>query len=124
MKKPDCCGHSGSDHYFGYDKIVNLTPHPIILEGIGVIPSDGVLRVTTEKKVVKTLAGIDVVETTFGEITGYNLPMEDNCGFVHYIVSLPCAQALKGLRTDIFITDNPIRDEKGTIIGCKGLGRI
>ena len=124
IENMDCNGELNSDHYFGSDTFFNLTPHPINLEGVGVIPSDGVLRVSTTKKVVEKLAGIDVVITTFDEIEGYNLPRQDNCGFIHYIVSLPCAQALKGLRNDIYITDAPIRNDEGIIIGCKRLGKI
>ena len=120
----DCNDQSFADHYFGADVFMNLTPHPINLEGVGIIPSDGVLRCQTSKKEVKTIAGIPVVETTFGVLEGYDLPKEDVCGFTHYIVSLPCAQALKGLRHDIYITDSPMRDENGMITGCKGLGRV
>ena len=120
----NCNDQPLEDHYFGHDVFINLTPHPIILEGVGVIPSDGVLRVSTTKKVVKTIAGIPVVETTFGVLEGYDLPEEDGRGFTHYIVSLPCAQALKGFRYDIYITDSPVRNDEGVIIGCKGLGRV
>ena len=121
-ESPDCDGQAYSDHYFGSDTFFNLTPHAINVVGVGNIPSDGVLRVKTEKKSVKTIGGIPVVRTIFCELEGYTLPEQDNCGFVHYIVSLPCAQALKGLRTDILITDDPVRDDQGRIIGCKGLG--
>lgn len=121
-ENPDCNDEAYSDHYFGSDTFYNLTPHSINLEGIGEIPSDGVLRVKTEKRIVKIIGGIPVVLTTFGKLEGFNLPPQDNCGFIWYIVSLPCAQALKGLRTDILITDDPVRDDQGRIIGCKSLG--
>ena len=117
----DC---NGGDHYFGYDKLMNLTPHSITIAGIGVIPSDGILRCDTIKKKIDVVAGIPVIKTTFTDVIGFDLPPQDNRGFIHYIVSLPVAQALKGKRTDIYIPYDIIMDELNVVIGCNGLGKI
>jgi len=120
-ENPGCDGGYYSDHHFGRTIFYNLTPHDVVVKNLGTIPSDGVIRVNTEKRLMFSLAGVPVNRTDFfSDTEGYILPEEKNDVF--YIVSLPIAQAYKGLRNDLLITDGPIRNEHGQIIGCEGFG--
>jgi hypothetical protein len=124
QKNPDC-GSYLTDHYFSRNIIFNLTPHEIniVLENETInIPSDGILRVAENSTLADTFMGIPVITKTFGNIIGYDLPKEANLKNTIYIVSLPVAQALKGMRNDIYITNDPVRNDKGQIIGCRSLG--
>lgn len=109
--------------------IRNYTPHAIniIGENNEVLatfePSGIIARAAQSKELVEELSingmTIPVYKSTFGKVE--NLPNPD--GETMYIVSALTAQACKG-RTDVLITDNPVRDEQGRIIGCRSLGRI
>ena len=99
--------------------IKNYTPHTVTINGKD-YPSEGIARCTSEIKIVDNLEGIDITETTFGEVFG--LPETEEGTF--YIVSRIVAEAVKGKREDCFIVSETIRDEEGRIIGCKSLGRI
>lgn len=99
--------------------IRNYTPHTVTINGKD-YPSEGVARCTSEVKVVDNLEGIDITETTFGEVFG--LP-EEVLG-IRYIVSRIVAEAVKGKREDCFIVSETIRNEEGRIVGCKSLGRV
>lgn len=96
-------------------ELVNLTPHPIMVEGFGTFESKGLARVSTTQKVVGNINGIDLVETVQGQVEG--LPeMEEG---KMYIVSGMVLSALKGSRADVVAPDTgstAIRNEKGQII--------
>lgn len=110
-------------------KIVNLTPHTIHLinnenEVVASFEPSGIIAraAQTKTKVDDINLGdinVDVFASTFGEVE--NLPpMEDG---TIYIVSTLTAQACKD-RPDVYVTDNPVRDDQGRIIGCRSLGKI
>lgn len=112
-------------------KLINLTPHDITLvngEGeiiLTVKPSGEVARVTqsTEQLATFTIDGLDipVTQNTYGELV--NLPEQEDG--VSLIVSAMVASAGKALgRTDLFIPNETVRNDKGQIIGCKSLGKI
>lgn len=100
-------------------RIVNLTPHAIVLRGKTIEPS-GLARCETSSIKIGEVNGIDVNQRSFGEVYGLPEPQDD----VFYIVSAIVAQAVRGLRNDCLIVDETIRDEAGRIVGCKSLAKI
>ena len=101
------------------EKIVNLTPHPLVFSDGRIIESSGVARCTQSDREVGTFAGLPVVVTTFGAVIDLPAPAEGTA----YVVSSITAQACKG-RMDVFVPSRPIRDAQGRITGCGALGRI
>jgi len=108
-------------------KLVNLTPHEIVLMPapggeIHIPPSGTVARCETcrEAKGVVGVCGtlIPINRTTFGAITGLPDPAPDTL----YIVSAVVAQAAR--RDDVVIVDDAVRDEAGRIIGARALARV
>lgn len=103
---------------------MNLTPHAInfvsqdgdILKTVE--PSGSVARVSVKTETIGEADGIPVTSSVYGEIK--NLP-EPEEGTI-YIVSSLVAGRTK--RKDVFIPNEPVRDEKGRIIGCRSLGRV
>ena len=104
-------------------KIVNLTPHAITLfkgeETITIEPSGIVARVSTRTVRVGDVDGIAITSTEFGEVE--NLPDSEN-GTIYIVASLVAQRVPE--RTDVFIPNESVRDDKGRIVGCKSLGRI
>lgn len=102
--------------------IINLTPHAVNIyteSGIKTIePSGTVARCAQQKMLIGHIGDICLYKTSFGEITG--LPEQQDDTF--YIVSVVIANALKGRRSDVLIPIDPVRDEGGSIIGCRALG--
>lgn len=66
------------------------------------------------------LFSIKVNSTSFGEVEGLPEPQEGTI----FIVSALVAQALRGVRDDLVIPDDTVRDEQGRIIGCKSFARV
>jgi hypothetical protein len=112
-------------------KLVNLTPHPLIIERTDnasdpgamshreEIPSSGIARCETTETEIGTFADMPVVVTSFGAVVGLPEPAEGTA----YVVSSITAQACRG-RQDVFVPARPIRDAQGRIIACAALGRI
>ena len=106
-------------------KLVNLTPHAITFVNdntdpiLVVEPSGAVARVSTRTETIGSIAGIPVTQTVFGEVEGLPDPKDGVVYIVSSLVAQRCAD-----REDVFIPNEPIRDDKGRIIGCKSLGRI
>ena len=106
-------------------KLINLTPHAItFVDALGetirtVEPSGDVARVSTRTETIGSVDGIPVTQTVFGEVENLPNPQDG----VIYIVSSLVAQRCAA-REDVFIPNEPVRDDKGRIIGCKSLGRI
>lgn len=105
---------------------VNLTPHSItfyreggIPKTVTVEPCGTIARVSVESKHVSTVDGIPIMKNVYGEVTG--LP-EMKSGY-YYIVSSIVAQRVPE-RSDVFITNDAVRDENGRIIGCKSLAHV
>lgn len=109
-------------------KIVNLTPHAINFIGENgeimlTVESSGVARAAQTRKTIG-YAGmgdfkIPINHSKYGEVE--NLPDPQNG--VIYIVSALTAQAVPN-RSDVFITDDAVRDESGRVIGCKAIAHI
>lgn len=103
--------------------IINLTPHSIVIfleSGTRTIPASGtVARAKTIREQIDCIDGIPVFRTSFGEVEGLPEPAEGTM----YIVSSLAAQGAKH-RNDLYVTDDPVRDEENRIIGCRSLGKI
>ena len=110
-------------------KVRNLTPHSINIlndnnEVVAIIEPSGIIaRAAQTKELVEELCvdgmTIPVYKSAFGKVE--NLPEHEKDTI--FVVSALTAQACKG-RPDVYITDNPVRDEQGRIIGCRSLGKI
>lgn len=106
-------------------KIINLTPHDVTIinedNKVTIAPSGIVARVSAKTVYTGEILNdlIPISKTEYGEIENLPDPIEDTC----FIVSSLVAQRVRE-RTDIFIPNESVRDDKGRIIGCKSLGRI
>jgi len=113
-------------------KLVNLTPHEIVLVRDDVrlvFPPSGtvarceVLREELYRIVVANDDGsevsIPITSVVFGDVTG--LPLDEDGTM--YIVSSLVAQALPN-RDDLLIPDDTVRDEHGRIVGCRSLSEV
>ena len=107
-------------------EVINLTPHPVNILGKELkieIPSTGELRLSQERESVGTiptnLGDIPITKVKFNS-RGVKLPprKEDTI----YIVSSLVCQAYPD-RSDFFVPDDTVRDEKGAIVGCRSLAR-
>lgn len=99
--------------------LVNLTPHTVTINGVDYL-SEGLARCSSSSEVVDHINGIEVRRVVMGNITGLPEPTENT----FYIVSRVVAEAAKGEREDLVITDGAIRNESNQIIGCTGLARV
>jgi hypothetical protein len=106
-------------------KLVNLTPHEIIVHASGstlkLPPSGQVARVaeTREDLGVITIDGLQVAisRATYGQVEGLPEPAPDTL----LIVSGLVLAAVGGKRSDIVAPGPAIRDAEGKVIGCTGL---
>jgi len=104
--------------------IVNLTPHPVFLEGDGGVttihPSGKVARVaTTETEVGNVEVNgvvVPLVTTTYGQVT--DLPEPD--GATRYIVSRVVRSACPE-RDDLLVPTRFTRDQAGNIVAARAL---
>jgi hypothetical protein len=114
-------------------KLVNLTPHPIVLMAEGssveVPPSGFVARAKEKKELVGILGDKDVsiplYRVLYGELGG--LPKIDQD--TYYIVSSLAAQAIKAhlppyVAERFVVVTDPVRDEEGRVVGARGLALI
>lgn len=110
-------------------RLVNLTPHPIVVRAEGqtdiVFPSEGVARCKVSTEIafalgvseIETGVAIPVARNVFGVVEGLPDPQPET----FFIVSFPVLQAMVGKRTDLIGPDTSpnggaIRDEKGQIV--------
>ena len=104
-------------------EFINLTPHPITIEGVGTLPPSGVIaRCSTLRTPAPEVGGIRVTTQDLGDVTGIPSPEEGK----GYIVSGMVLQALNRARGDVFAPDtgaDAVRDEKGHIVAVRGLVR-
>ena len=110
-------------------KFVNLTPHAVQIAAWGaenhfvtVTPEDNepaarvaTRRVAGPKIMLGDSVSIQTSRVEFGEVEGLPDPVP---GIV-YIVSGMVASRVN--RSDVFAPGELVRDEKGVVIGCKGL---
>lgn len=105
-------------------KIVNLTPHDIVVQRTDgsfiTIPRDGtVARVETRE------AGSTTIQTEFGDFTvsvkvcGPIVGLPTSADNTLFVVSKMVADWAPG-RNDILTPGELIRDDKGVVVGCKG----
>jgi hypothetical protein len=105
-------------------QLINMTQHPIHLyvdaNSITVAPSGTVVRVAQQALDVHGYEGIPVpvVHMLYGASDALPAPQAG----VGYIVSALYAQSLVPARDDVFVPADPVRNEAGTVIGCKALG--
>jgi hypothetical protein len=105
---------------------VNLTPHTItVVDQAGapalVLPADGtVARVATKTAVAAVVDGVEIFETSFGEVVGLPAPAPG----VTWVVSGLVAghPAVRG-RTDVLSPGALVRGPDGQPVGCRGLSR-
>ena len=104
-------------------KLVNLTPHEInFVTSKGTItvePSGEVARVSCKTEQVGIIDRIPVTGNVYGKVEGLPEPEENTL----YIVSSLVAGRVPE-RADVCIPNEPVRNEKGQIVGCKSLGYI
>lgn len=105
--------------------IINCTPHAInfLREDNSVLttiePSGTIARASQTREAVGKVNGIVVNQCSYGSVTGLPDPQDGTI----YLVSALTAQACPE-RSDVFITDDAVRDENGRIIGCRAIARI
>ena len=112
-------------------QLINLTPHDIVfVDGdnnpvLTVAPSGQLARVSVKTVPVGELnvmgVKIPITTSSFGDVTG--LPDEEDG--TAFIVSLAVINALhkQGInRSDLYIPNESIRNDKGQVIGCKSAG--
>jgi hypothetical protein len=98
-------------------KIINLTPHTINVVGkADFSPSGIVARVATTSTVAKTVNGINVLKTVFGDVVDLPAPSDDTL----FIVSRLVKNAVPN-RNDVVTPGILVRDADGKPIGCDGL---
>jgi hypothetical protein len=113
-------------------KLVNLTPHPIVLMAEGgsveIHPSGFVARAKEKKELVGILGDKDVsiplYRVSYGELEGLPRINQD----AYYIVSSLAAQAIKAYLSNLaerfVVVTDLVRDENGRVIGARGLALI
>lgn len=104
-------------------KVINLTPHPIVItNGPTFQPSGTVARVSVQQVDAGTIAGIPVKTQTFGDILGLPAPQDDTV----FIVSAMVLNAAKAAgRDDVVAPDtaNAVRNDDGHIVSVPGFVR-
>lgn len=105
-------------------KIINLTPHELILFNdngieIDIIPSSGVVRVKEEKIKTGEINGVPVYKINYTKSDGLPDPSTN----IFYFVSIIVAQANRN-RKDLLLSSDLVRDEKGRILGCKSFAQL
>lgn len=112
-------------------RILNLTPHHLVVfdehdePHVDRAPDGPPARVEEVRSgVVATsteLGELPFVDVAYAEdVTGLPTPQPD----VRYVVSRVTAAALIGRRDDLLFPVDEVRDERGTPIGCRALGRF
>lgn len=102
-------------------RIVNLTPHDIVVGDVTIPASGNIARCATITEPVDVPGcPVPVVRQYFGAVEGLPAPAPETM----YVVSMVCAQAVGDSRDDVYIPGEQIRDEDGKIIGCKSIARL
>lgn len=102
-------------------KFINLTPHVLNLiaaDGsvVDIQPSGSVARVASSSAVVATINGINVTQSTWGDVTGLPAAQDGVIMIVSRMVKDRVAD-----RADVMVPGAPARDADGKIIGANGL---
>ena len=97
-------------------KIRNLTPHTVIVDGVRFEPEGVIPRLTQINTQTGYFAGVPVMRAVFGDVVDLPKEQEDTL----LIVSAMIRQALPW-RKDLASPGDLVRDENGVVIGCKNL---
>ena len=110
--------------------LVNATPHPCTFfdangQAVGSVPPSGITpRLGTED--MGPAGGVDVaghvigvVGVRYSDLVGLPEPVDGT----YYIVPLLVALARPD-RPDLLVPHEQVRNESGTVLGCRSLGRI
>lgn len=104
-------------------KIVNLTPHDIVITDGPTFPPSGIVaRVSVQQVDDGNINGVPVKKQTFGDIVGLPAPQQDTV----FVVSAMVLNAAKAQgRTDVVAPDtaNAVRDDNGHIVSVPGFVR-
>ena len=104
-------------------KIINLTPHDIVItDGPTFPPSGTVARVSVQQVDAGDIDGIPVKTQIFGDIVGLPAPQQDTV----FVVSAMVLNAAKAQgRTDVVAPDtaNAVRNDDGHIVSVPGFVR-
>ena len=100
---------------------VSLLPHAVSIvlssgEQMTIEPSGSVARCSQRDEFVQELDGVRITRQVLGDATGLP-PRQEG---VFFIVSRLVASAAPD-RDDLLIPGPLVRDEKGVVIGCRGL---
>lgn len=103
-------------------KIINLTPHDIILFKDNkkiLFKSQGAVRVNYTSKLIGEVDGISIYRNTYTDVNKIPKYKKNT----YYIVSKITMEILKN-RKDLLMVNETVRDEKGHIIGCRSFARL
>lgn len=105
-------------------EIVNLTPHEIVLYGkhgnevLARYPSTGKARCKLKKTSLGRMSGISLYSMSFGRVSALPAYQKEKL----YIVSMMVALAASKRRDDLLFPIDLVRDDQGTVIGCRSFG--
>jgi len=108
--------------------IVNCTPHNVSIYNdhmekiMELIPCGITSRIAlSEQKIIGMINEIiPITVNTYGDAIDLPSPKENTI----FIVSKMVAEAMKGIRNDLYIVNDSVRDENNRIIGCKSLAQL
>lgn len=98
---------------------INLTPHEVRVVSrtqTQIFSSQGIARVENFIEEMPELLGVPIFTEKLGQVTGLPDPDPEKI----FIVSRVVRDALPE-REDLMIPGDLVRDEKGAVIGCRGL---
>ena len=101
-------------------KIINLTAHDVNVvcsngDVITFSPSGTVARCTQTTTQIGCVNGIPLTQTSFVFVLDLPQVQKDTI----FIVSRLVLNACKGVRDDLIVPNDLVRDDNGNIIGCK-----
>jgi hypothetical protein len=99
------------------EKLVNLTPHAVVLSGGPSLPPSGsIARCSQVSSPAGEFEGIPLSRTVFGAVEGLPEPAPG----VMFLVSALVRGAVPH-RKDVASPGELVRDPEGRVVGCKGL---
>lgn len=106
-------------------RVRNLTPHDVNLLPDGekcfaTFTSEGNARASQQAEHAGELDGVEVVSMKFGETVDLPDP-EEGTFLIVSVITLDAARAQGRDIGDLLMTADPVRNDKGQIIGCRRL---
>jgi len=106
-----------------HNQLINCTPHEISIHHAGAVtilpPTGFSIRCSQINEDDGVIMGLPVNKVRFGYVEHLPPQLEG----IYWLASRIVLMALNGSRPDIIGTGEAIRDDKGNVIGCKGLAR-